>query len=113
MTALVESEYLMLLAGMGAVTFLPRWLPFLVLGRKNIPQWLLQWLQFIPAAVLSALLLPALVTEGVPRNLNLLRPELLVAVPTFLFALKSRSLGGTVVVGMALYWGLGKMWPDF
>ncbi|WP_422573630.1 hypothetical protein [Methanothrix sp.] len=28
----------------------------------------------------------------------------MVAIPTFLFALKTRSLGGTVIVGMALFW---------
>ncbi len=67
----------------------------------------MDWLDLIPAAVLSALVLPALVTTGEPRHLDLLRPELLVAVPTFLFALKTRSLGGSVVLGMGLYWLLG------
>jgi branched-subunit amino acid transport protein len=32
--------------------------------------------------------------------------ELLAALPTLLFALKTRSLAGTVVVGMLCYWGL-------
>jgi branched-subunit amino acid transport protein len=32
------------------------------------------------------------------------QPELLVAVPTFIFALRTKSLGGTVVVGMLLFW---------
>jgi branched-subunit amino acid transport protein len=35
--------------------------------------------------------------------------ELWVAVPTFWFAVKSRSLGGTVIVGMLLYWLAGKI----
>ncbi|HHO47817.1 MAG TPA: AzlD domain-containing protein, partial [Desulfobacteraceae bacterium] len=35
------------------------------------------------------------------------RLELLVAVPTFLFAIKTRSLGGTVLAGMLLYWLAG------
>lgn len=105
----INSDYLILLAGMSAVTFLPRWLPFLILGRKTIPDWLFQWLQLIPVAILSALLLPQVVTEGVPRNLNLMRPELLAAVPTFLFALKTRSLSGTVMTGMVFYWGLGRI----
>jgi branched-subunit amino acid transport protein len=37
------------------------------------------------------------------------QPELLAAVPTFIFALKTRSLGGTVVVGMLLFWLTGKV----
>jgi branched-subunit amino acid transport protein len=29
---------------------------------------------------------------------------MIVAVPTLLFAIKTKSLGGTVVTGMGLYW---------
>jgi len=32
-----------------------------------------------------------------------------VALPTFVFALKTKSLGGTVVVGMALFWAVQKV----
>jgi branched-subunit amino acid transport protein len=32
-----------------------------------------------------------------------------VAVPTFIFALKTRSLGGTVVAGMLLFFLAGKL----
>ena len=98
-------DYLLLLVGMGLVTYLPRWLPLFALSRRTLPGWFLDWLDLIPAAVLSALVLPELVTLGhEPRRLVLLQPNLLVAIPTFLFALKTRSLGGTVVVGMGLYW---------
>ena len=56
-------------------------------------------------------LFEALVLDGAPRNLDLLRPELLVALPTFAFAWWMRSLGGTVVVGMLLFWLAGKADP--
>lgn len=102
-------EYFILVAGMGLVTFLPRWAPLFFLSNRRLPQWLVEWLDLIPAAILSALLLPALVTAGEPRQLILFRPELMVAVPTFVFALKTKSLGGTVVVGMLLYWLAGKV----
>jgi branched-subunit amino acid transport protein len=97
-------DYLLIVLGMGVVTYLPRWLPLFALSRRRLPGWALDWLDLIPAAVLSALVLPALVTSGEPRHLDLLRPELCAAVPTFLFALKTRSLAGSVVVGMGLYW---------
>ena len=58
-----------------------------LLRKHNLPSWLVEWLDLIPAAILSALLLPELVTSGAPRTLDLLRPELVVAVPTFLFAI--------------------------
>jgi branched-subunit amino acid transport protein len=97
--------YLLLLLAMGAVTYIPRWAPIFFLSRRQLPQWLVDWLDLIPAAILSALLLPALVLSGEPRTLSLMRPELWVAVPTLLFAWRTRSLGGTVVVGMLLFWG--------
>jgi branched-subunit amino acid transport protein len=94
---------------MGLVTFLPRWMPLYFLSNRRLPPWLIKWLDLIPVSILSALLAPALVTPGTPRHLSLCQPELLVAVPTFLFALKTRSLGGTVVIGMLLYWLTGKL----
>jgi branched-subunit amino acid transport protein len=106
---MVPGEYLTVIFGMGFVTFLPRWLPLVYLTKHNLPTWLVEWLDLIPAAILSALLLPELVTAGEPRALDLLRPELVVAVPTFLFAIFTKSLGGTVIIGMMLYWLAGKI----
>jgi branched-subunit amino acid transport protein len=103
------TDYLLLVLGMGAVTYLPRWVPLVLLSRRSLPEWMRQWLEFIPAAVLSALILPALVTAGEPRQLVLFQPALLVSIPTLIFAWKSRSLAGTVIVGMALFWGAGKV----
>jgi branched-subunit amino acid transport protein len=97
------------MAAMGAVTYLPRWFPLLFLSRKQIPAWLEAWLDFIPAAILSALIMPELVTVGIPRHLDLFRPGVIVAAPLFLFALRTRSLGGTVVLGMALFWLVSKL----
>ncbi len=106
---MTDSAYLLLLAGMGLVTYLPRWLPLVFLSGRSLPPVVAEWLDLIPAAILSALLAPDLLTAGPDRHLSLLQPELWVALPTFLFALKTRSLGGTVVVGMALFWLTGKL----
>jgi branched-subunit amino acid transport protein len=104
-----HTGYLWIVLGMGIVTYLPRWFPLFFLPRRNLPQWLIEWLDLIPAAILSALLLPELVTNGMPRYMSLWQPELWVAIPTFIFALKTKSLGGTVVVGMALFWAVQKI----
>jgi branched-subunit amino acid transport protein len=102
------NEYLFLFGGMGLATYLPRALPLLYLAHKKLPQWLIDWLSLIPVAILSALLAPALFAEASTRSFAFGKLELLVAIPTLLFSLKTRSLGGTVLVGMLLYW-LAKM----
>jgi branched-subunit amino acid transport protein len=104
----MKADYLLLVLGMGIVTYLPRWIPLILLSRRQLPEWLKQWLDFVPAAVLSALILPAVVTTGDPRHLDVFQPALLVSIPVFIFAWKTRSLAGTVIVGMALFWIAGK-----
>ncbi len=101
------NDYLLLFGGMGLVTYLPRALPLLYLAHKQMPTWLVDWLSLIPVAILSALLAPSLFTESTTRTFAFGKPELLVAIPTLIFALKTRSLGGTVLVGMILYWLAG------
>ena len=98
------TAYLGLLAGMALVTYLPRWLPLRFLANRRLPAWVEEWLELIPVALLAALLAPALVLHGQPRLFDLARPEPWVALPTLAFALRTRSLGGTVLVGMALFW---------
>jgi branched-subunit amino acid transport protein len=100
----VDPAVLFMILGMGVATYLPRCFPLFFLSGKQLPHWLETWLDFIPVAVLSALVLPALVIHGEPRRLDLFQPDVIVAIPTFLFALKTRSMAGTVVVGMGLYW---------
>lgn len=100
---MIFTDYLLLLLGMGAVTYLPRALPLLFLSQRKLPQWLVDWLELIPVAILAALLAPGLVI-GETGSLDLTRRELWIAIPTFFFAMKSKSLGGTVLLGMGLYW---------
>lgn len=102
-------DYLWLFFGMGLVTYVPRWLPLFLLARRRLPDWFVEWLRLIPVAVLCALLAPILFADQAERTLELGKTEFLVAVPTLLFALKTRSLGWTVVVGMALFWLAGKV----
>ena len=105
---MLTSDYLLLLAGMGLVTYIPRWFPLFFLTRRPLPGWLSEWLDLIPAAIFSALIFPDLFTSGPARTLDLFQTKALVAVPTFLYAWKSKSLGGTVILGMLLYWAAKK-----
>lgn len=88
--------------GMFAVTYLPRVLPVWLLSGRKLPEVVVKWLRYTPAAVLAALLAPGvLAPEGVLAaswdNLYLV-----ALIPTLLVAWKTRSLFGAVVAGMAL-----------
>ena len=102
-------EYLCLFGGMGLVTYIPRWLPFFLLANRRLPKWFTDWLSLIPVAILCALLAPILFTDQAHRSLELGKNEFLVAIPTLFFALKTKSLGGTVLVGMGLFWLAGML----
>lgn len=104
-----DTLLLVIFAGMGAVTYIPRCFPLYYLSKKKLPPLFEEWLNFIPASILSALLLPSLTIGGNPRHMDLTRPELLIALPTVLFAIKTKSLGGTVIVGMGLFWLIEKV----
>ncbi|MFO8113520.1 MAG: AzlD domain-containing protein [Desulfosalsimonadaceae bacterium] len=103
------ADCLLLFGSMGIVTYLPRALPLVYLAHKQLPKWFVEWLELIPVAILSALIAPILLADPATRTLAIGKPELIVAAPTLLFAVKTRSLGGTVLVGMLLYWLAGSV----
>jgi len=101
---MTTTEYLMIVGGM--VTYLPRWLPLALLSNRRLPGITVAWLDLIPASILSALLLPVLITGGQPVHLDVMRTEFWAAIPTFVVAIMTRSMGITVILGMLIFWGL-------
>lgn len=99
-------EYLLLLLGMSLATYIPRWIPLVVLSGRKLPDWLIEWLDLIPVAILSALLFPLLVMPEEGLAVNLVQPELIAALPTAAIALKLRSLSITVIAGMLIFWAV-------
>lgn len=91
------------------VTSLPRILPLVILSRVSIPPLVLQWLKFIPVAVLASLLAPEVLMTNGDLNLALTNPFLLASVPCFAIALYSRNLFYTVFTGMACIIIIGKV----
>jgi len=105
----MNPDIFFILVGMGVVTYIPRWLPLFFFSRRSMPLWLVEWLNFVPAAILSALILPAILTGGDSRHLELFKPEFWVTIPTLWVAFKTRSLTGTVLTGMGLFWLFPKL----
>ncbi len=96
-----QKTIFLILLGMAAVTYLPRLLPVWLLSSRQLPPQLVTWLRHVPVAVLSVMLLPALLVPDDRLDLGLNNLFLWAAIPTFLVAIKTRSLFATVVVGAA------------
>ena len=90
----------------GAGTFAMR-LSFIGLyGRLRIPPLLQRAMAYIPASVLAALVLPAVLLPADHGDFALANPQLPAAVVATFFAWWTRSTVLTLVAGMAVLWGL-------
>ncbi|AJS58793.1 AzlD domain-containing protein [Paenibacillus sp. IHBB 10380] len=96
----IRWNILIIILGSALVTFIPRVLPLVVLSRMQLPNGLIRWLQHIPVAVMSALIAQELFIADGHFSLVVTRLEWLAAIPTFAVALMTRSLLGTVLVGL-------------
>jgi branched-subunit amino acid transport protein len=90
-----------MLAG-GLITFAIR-LSFIYLwGRVDVPPRMRSALRFVPAAVLSAIVLPELVMPTGTLNLSLHNFRLLAGCLAILVAWRTKNVLVTIIVGMAL-----------
>lgn len=108
-------------AGLGGFEGLELWLLFLVcglvtvgerlsfilvFGKREMPSWLMRGLRYVPPAVLSALVLPAVLRPRGVLELGLDNHRILAAVFASLAAWKCRNLLWAIVTGMAALWVL-------
>ena len=90
----------LVILGMSVTTGAARMLPLLLLTLKPLPAWLMTWLRYVPVAILSAMLLPALLVQDKHISFGAENFFLWAAFPTIFVAWKTRSFLGAVAVGM-------------
>jgi len=103
----MDKGFIITVIGMLIVTYIPRMLPAVGLSRLKLPDWLLEFLDYIPVAVLAALLLPSIVVQNGHIALSLSNHYLIAAIPAFIAAIFKRNLFIPVIVGLAAYILLG------
>lgn len=102
----MRKDIVLLIFGMAIVTFFSRFLPMILLSRWALPEKVKWGLEYIPVAVLSAIVFPILFFDR--KGTLTIQPQLvLAAIPVFIFAWKVKSIWGSVVLGMLIYWLLG------
>ncbi|MGE4293509.1 MAG: AzlD domain-containing protein [Desulfovibrio sp.] len=88
----------------GVVTVSERLSFILVFGKRNMPSWLLRSLRYVPPAVLSALVLPAILRPEGALDLSLGNHRIFAALAASLVAWKFKNLLWTIVAGMCVLW---------
>jgi branched-subunit amino acid transport protein len=71
---------------------------------RSIPQWLQRALRFVPAAVLAALVVPAIVYTGASPGFTLENPRLLAGAIAAVVAWRTRNVLWTMAAGMGALW---------
>lgn len=95
---------LLMIGLVGLASFLPRYLPMVVLKGRELPESWQQALGYAPAAVLAALVLPAVVTPtGGGESLADLAPYLGGSVVTLGVGIATKRLLTSAAVGVVVF----------
>jgi branched-subunit amino acid transport protein len=93
----------LLILGMFIVTFGVRYVLFAMAGRVHFPAWLSTGLSFVPPAVLTAIIVPAVLMPQGPLWISPTNPWLLAALVAVIVALIRKDLLTTIVLGMLAF----------
>jgi branched-subunit amino acid transport protein len=88
----------------GLITYATRLSFILLFERIKIPIWLRRLLRFVPAAVLSAIILPELVFQDGTLAVTLANPRLLAGIVAILVAWRTKNILLTLISGMMTLW---------
>lgn len=76
-----------------------------LVSRVTLPAGMVDALKFIPLAVLTAIIVPAVLAPTGRLAVELANPYLIAALASCWVAWRARHLLLTIVVGMAVWWG--------
>lgn len=91
-----------LIIGMG--TFIFRFSFIFLYGKMKLPQWVHRAMRFVPPAVLSALIFPAILIRDQELWLSLENPRLLAGMVAIAIAWRTKNLLLTIASGLGIFW---------
>lgn len=97
----MRSNILLIIMGMAAVTYFTRIGSLVIFRYTGIPNWLEEWLRHVPTAVLTALIIPALILPKGQIDLTWSNHYLVAGIISAVIAYKSRNIIMTIGMGMA------------
>jgi branched-subunit amino acid transport protein len=90
----------------GLLTFLTRLSFIALLGRIRTPPRLARALRFVPASILSAVIVPEVVLRDGALALSPSNPRLVAGLAAVAVAAVTRSVLATIGVGMVVLWAM-------
>ena len=98
----MRSEIFYIIIAMAAVTFITRFSCIAVLNQKGLSSSLARWLKHIPTAILTALIVPALLLPQGKVDFSLQNHYLIAGIAAAAVAYKSKNIMITLAVGMGI-----------
>lgn len=96
-----DAQAFLTICAMAAVTYATRSGPLLFMAGRSLPPAAIRFLAHVPAAVLAALAVPAVLRPD-GAGLGYGNPTLWAGLAAFALALRTRGLFGPVALGMAV-----------
>jgi len=93
-----------LIAGMALVTYATRYTMIALLGRLTLPAWARRWLEFVPVAVLTAIIVPATLAPQGHVDLSFNNHYAWAGLICALVAWRTRHTLATIIAGLAALW---------
>lgn len=97
------SNEILLLIGMTAVTFLPRYLPIAFSSKLELPEVVIKALQYVPIAVLTVIIVQTSFFQQGQLQINNDNPFLWGLAAAIVLAYLQKNMLVTITIGMAAF----------
>ena len=101
----------LIMLGLAAGTFLIRASFILILGESEMDPRIARALRFVPGSVLSALVVPQILTRGNALRISMDNPQLIAAIVAAVIAWRTKNVVLTILGGMLVLWALQALFP--
>jgi len=99
-----QTSFWVVILALAAGTFLLRSLPLWLHGRTPAPRWLERLLRHVPAAALTALVVPASLYTKSNGTYEIAPARIIAALAALLVATRFRNVIATLATGMIVLW---------
>ncbi|MGL5206887.1 MAG: AzlD domain-containing protein [Acidaminococcaceae bacterium] len=96
----MRNEILVIILSMALVTFATRFGCVALFRQTEMPIWLERWLKHIPTAILTALIVPAILLPKGQLDFTLHNHYLVAGIVAAIVAYKSSNIVSTIIFGM-------------